>query len=215
MIERFLDEVRVQHQSKVSDSVLQDALSEIRAHLDESRDAFLATGKTLDEAESLAVKAFGDPCLAIHKPKPILEWRLTPACRSTVTLVIVSFAMCSIMVPLQFHLPYEVVNLFGLCFWVIVPVYMARIGFRARQSFPSAVVASLAVAHTFNAVMGVAAGMRMPLSRWSDWWWWILLPWVVTLAATAGVQTVGALVGVLFDRNKGRGTGSMKTQVKR
>jgi len=77
MIEKFLEEVRAEHSTHVSESVLYEALREMRSHLEDSRDAFLTTGKKADEAEELAVKAFGDPSLAVPHREPIVEWRIT------------------------------------------------------------------------------------------------------------------------------------------
>lgn len=103
MIDRFLEDVRAEHRSKVSDAVLTDALKEIRAHLEDSRDAFLASGHKTEEAEKLAVKAFGDPSLVLPTQTKWIE--LTVSRDSLPTIVTVCLACLVPVVVVGLHFP--------------------------------------------------------------------------------------------------------------
>lgn len=167
MIDRFLEEVRVEHQTRVPEPVLHEALREMRCHLEDARDAFLTTGKKNDEAEELAVKAFGDPSLAVPRRESIVEWRIT---RQSVGLmvflaVVSSYVglgiMIQIMDPVRFLNDVAQTLLATLCVAGIMaaPVVMA---FRSRKVFATATAVAL-----FTVFLLVDAPTQMGQRQWT------------------------------------------------
>jgi len=209
VIEKFLEEVGANHQAKVSDEVLQEALLEIRAHLEESRQAFVASGYRVDQAEEMAVKAFGDPSLAVKKPHPFLDWSLSPRCRETVITLAVGYGLCLAMMPLQFHLPPEALFWFAIGYWVFVPYAVGRAGFRARRVFPSAIALHSAI---FIFILNPIAcrWIGLPLDAWRMGFSFFGL-----LSTYSGVQAVGAGMGLVLDaRRLGRSRNPWHPEVK-
>ena len=83
-LERFLQEVTLRYGSESHPTALGEFLREMRLHLEDSRDAFVAQGMPKEEAELAAIRAFGDPRPAMPQEgtslqttaRKLFDWRL-------------------------------------------------------------------------------------------------------------------------------------------